>query len=71
MSDTINIYGHEIELEKAESHITDVIILAREISYNSDGTMNDSVLISSTTTSTYIMQRGIIEVALEAIRNPE
>lgn len=71
MSETITIYGHEIELELPDSHITDVIILAREIIYNDDGTMADAILMSSTPNSTYIMQRGLIETARDEMRDTE
>lgn len=71
MSDTINIYSHEIQLEKADSHITDIIIIARQIQYAPDGTMEDAILISTTPNSTYIMQRGIIETARDELRDTE
>ena len=67
MSDTINIYGHEIELAGQESHITDVVILAREIIYNDDGTMADALLTRATPNTTWITQLGIIEAARQVM----
>lgn len=72
MSDTINIYGQKVELTPpGDGYITDVIILARQIQYAPDGTMEDAILISTTPNSTYIMQRGIIETARDELRDTE
>ena len=68
--DRVKIYGHEIELEPADGPVTDIVILSRQVAYEPDGAMSDAVLISTTKTSTYMIQRGMIEAARDVLINP-
>lgn len=55
------IYGHEIELEAAEPDemVVDVIVIARVLRPTDDGRMEDALCISTTKTTTAIVQMGM------------
>lgn len=68
----MNIYGHDIELIDTEGEIvTDVIVLARTVRHDDDGCLQDSLIVSTTRTTTYMLQAGMIQCAAEAIGGDE
>ena len=65
----MNIYGHEVELTEIEDGemVTDVIVLARMVSFDSDGDASDTISIRSSRQTTGIIQQGMLTTA-ERIR---
>lgn len=61
----MNIYGHEVELTQIEDGemVTDVIVLARMVSFDSDGDANDTISIRSSRQTTGIIQQGMLTTA--------
>ena len=56
-----SIYGQEIDLAEIESGemVMDVIVLARVLRPTEDGGMEDALCVSTTMTTTGIVQMGI------------
>lgn len=56
-----SIYGQELELTEVEAGemVMDIIILARVLRPTDDGRMEDALLVSSTKTTTGIVQMGM------------
>ena len=68
----IEIYGHDIELTDPEGEIvTDVIVLARSVRNTDDGRIEDSLLASTTWTTTGMIQRGMLGDAKDALEAPD
>ena len=61
----MNIYGHEVELTEVEDGemVTDVIVLARIVSFDSDGDASDTISIRSSRQTTGIIQQGMLTTA--------
>ena len=61
----MNIYGHEVELTEIEGGemVTDVIVLARMVSFDSDGDASDTISIRSSRQTTGIIQQGMLTTA--------
>lgn len=61
----MNIYGHEVELAQIEDGemVTDVIVLARMVSFDSDGDATDTISIRSSRQTTGIIQQGMLTTA--------
>ena len=61
----MNIYGHEVELTEIEDGemVTDVIVLARMVSFDSDGDASDTISIRSSRQTTGIIQQGMLTTA--------
>lgn len=61
----MNIYGHEVELTQIEDGemVTDVIVLARMVSFDSDGDASDTISIRSSRQTTGIIQQGMLTTA--------
>lgn len=62
----MQIYGHEIELEEPKDGeiITDVLILARVVRQKDDGGIGDHLLMSAKSTTTGMIQNGMLNAAL-------
>ena len=63
----MNIYGHEVELTMPDANevVTDVIVLARAVWYADDGHAQDSLLMTSTRTTTGMVASGMLAFALD------
>ena len=63
----VNIYGHEVELTEPDGDevVTDVIVLARAVRYDDDGHAQDSLLMTSTRTTTSMVASGMFTFALD------
>ena len=61
----MNLYGHEVELAQIEDGemVTDVIVLARIVSFDSDGDASDTISIRSSRQTTGIVQQGMLTTA--------
>lgn len=65
----MNIYGNQIDLEQPDDNeiIVDVVVIARSLRHGKDGRLEDSVLVSSTDSTTGIIFDGM----LSAVTNGE
>lgn len=62
MTETINIYGHEIELTEPNGLVNDVVVIARTVDPDEPG--RDDLLISSTHHTGGITELGMIQLAI-------
>ncbi|GAB3191822.1 hypothetical protein [Nesterenkonia suensis] len=72
MSET-TIYGHAVPLEELEpgDTVTDVIVLARAIRMEDDGTISDALLATGTPQTTGLIQEGMAAHLVRRINTPE
>lgn len=65
------IHGQEMELEEPGEgeHVTDVIVIARAITPMDNGQLEDSLYISTTPQTTWLIQSGMIHEAIDVIRS--
>lgn len=70
---TTTIYGHEVPLEDLEpgETVTDVIVLARAVRMEDDGTISDALLVTGTPQTTGLVQEGMAAHHVRRINTPE
>lgn len=68
-----SIYGQELELTEVEAGemVMDIIILARVLRPTDDGRMEDALLVSTTKTTTGIVQMGMAAAFGESMGDNE
>lgn len=61
------IYGHKIDIEERTpgSLVTEVIIIARQVEYGDDGRAMDGLLMSTSSSTTRMVERVMLETALD------
>jgi hypothetical protein len=65
------IYGHDIDLPEQEDLtgvVTDVIVLARAITYDDNGEADETIIVRHNPNISHIVRRGLIDIYLDDIR---
>lgn len=64
----IEPYGVRVELNPHdEGHVTDVIVIARAVFFDDSGNAWDSLVTSSSVSTTGLVRRAMIEAAADAV----
>lgn len=69
----MNLYGHEMSIEEPAlgSLVTEVLVIARQVEYDERGRAMDGLLISSSNSTTHMIQRVMTETALDMLMDED
>lgn len=64
----LTIHGHEMDITEPVDGdvVVDVIVIARALHVDQDGTTQDSLIMDNTRHTTYMVQRGMLDAADQA-----
>lgn len=69
----MDIYGHQINVETPTpgAVITEVLVIARQVEYGNNGRALDGLLISTSNSTTRMLQRVMTETALDILMDED